>query len=494
MKISVAAGDGIGNEIMTSVLTILAATSAPLEYNMVKMGKLVALAGEPTGISGEARRSVESTGVLLKGPVETPVGPEFKSLNVTARKLWGTFANKRVFRTLPGVPSVAAGRQLDLTIVRENIEDTYGAIEHMQTHDVAQCRRLITRPGCQQLHEYVFEMAARKGAGRVTCGHKASVMKLTDGMFLETFYEVARKFPTIQADDVLTDELAMRLVLDAGEFDVIVLPNLQGDILTDMTAGLVGGLAYSPSANIGDGICIFEPAHGAAPQIAGKDLANPTALLLSATMMLRHLGLVAHASAIEIALNHTLLKMHQRRDLMEPIPIFRTSRFTELMLEDLARLHVPEVRNWTVETAPRPEPVMKMTESTQRTALRGIDVFVQFDSSPARLVEKLEQLDLPLPLTMVSNRGTQVWPTGSAHTDCVNHYRLRFASDGTVEQAQLLSVLSLLGDNFSLCGSEWLRDFDGQPAYSRAQSGDSVSAAAQSAGHSQTSVHPRRHP
>ena len=228
MKISVAKGDGIGPQIMDSVLSIFAAAAVPLEYEMVEMGKQVAISGQRTGISQEASDSVETTGMLFKGPMETPKGGGYKSVNVTARKMWGTFANKRVYRIFPGVPSPLRRTTLDLTMVRENIEDTYGGIEHMQTHDVAQCRRLITRPGCEQVHRYTFEMAVRKGARRVTCGHKANIMKLTDGLFLDTFYEVARDYPQINADDVIVDAMAMKLVLDPSAFDVIVLPNLQG--------------------------------------------------------------------------------------------------------------------------------------------------------------------------------------------------------------------------------------------------------------------------
>jgi isocitrate dehydrogenase len=178
MKITLAPGDGIGPEIMGSVLQIFDKARVPLEYDLVAMGKEVVLAGDVTGISETARRSVESTGILFKGPMETPKGSGHKSVNVTARKLWGVFANKRVYRTFSRVPTPTGVHGLDLTMVRENIEDTYGAVEHMQTHDVAQCRRFISRPGSEQVHRYTFEVAARKGARRVTCAHKANIMKM----------------------------------------------------------------------------------------------------------------------------------------------------------------------------------------------------------------------------------------------------------------------------------------------------------------------------
>ncbi|MCA9557818.1 MAG: hypothetical protein KC583_04560, partial [Myxococcales bacterium] len=395
MKITVAKGDGIGPEVMDAVLDIFVAAKVPLDYDLVAMGKQVALAGDVTGISPEARRSVESTGILFKGPMETPKGGGYKSVNVTARKLWGTFANKRVFRTLPDVPTAVRARNLHLTMVRENIEDTYGAVEHMQTHDVAQCRRFITRPGSEQVHRYTFEMAARKGARRVTCAHKANIMKLTDGLFLEAFYDVAKDYPQIQVDDVIVDALAMRLVLAPEDFDVVVLPNLQGDILTDLAAGLVGGLAYAPSANIGDGICIFEAVHGTAPDIVGQDLANPTALLLSGTMMLRHLGLVEHAATIEGALDVTLRALHRRPDLAQPIPPLRTGRFVDTMVEALRGSRPPAPQAVERPFVPRREPVMRVTEPVPTTALVGVDVFLESSLAPAPLAEQLKALGGP---------------------------------------------------------------------------------------------------
>ncbi|MCB9919117.1 MAG: isocitrate dehydrogenase [Planctomycetes bacterium] len=463
MKITIAQGDGIGPEVMGVALDVFRAANVPLDYEEVAMGKSVALAGELSGISEEARASVEETGILFKGPMETPKGGGYKSVNVTARKLWGAFANKRVYRILPGVRSVLGDRHLDLTMIRENIEDTYGAVEHMQTHDVAQCRRFITRPGCEQVHRYTFEAAARKGAHRVTCAHKANIMKMTDGLFLETFYEVAKDYPQLQADDVIVDALAMKLVIEPESFDVIVLPNFQGDILTDLAAGLVGGLAYAPSANIGESVCIFEAVHGTAPDIVGQDLANPTALLLSGTMMLRHLGLVSHAEAIDTALERTLLSMTQNRD-----HTFRTSDFRERMLRELEGVAIDGAVTRQL-TIPRREPKMIVTPEPSTTELRGVDVFVESPLAPSAVAAMVDGLDPSLHLTMISNRGTQVWPTGSAFTDCVNHYRIRFESDQPVEQHALIALMADVGHRFPICSAEWLRVIDGKRAYSLAQ-------------------------
>ena len=469
MKITVAPGDGIGPEIMDVVLDVFRATRVPLEFEEVAMGKEVALAGEQTGISEEARASVEETGILFKGPMETPKGGGYKSVNVTARKLWGCFANKRVYRALPGVKNPLGLDHLDLTMVRENIEDTYGAVEHMQTPDVAQCRRFITRPGSEQVHRYTFEMAARKGARRVTCAHKANIMKLTDGLFLETFYDVAKDYPQLEADDVIVDALAMKLVLDPTEFDVIVLPNFQGDILTDLAAGLVGGLAYAPSANIGDHVCIFEAVHGTAPDIYGQDLANPSALLLSGTMMLRHIGLVEHAQLIEDALDRTLLQLKERKDLHEHVKGFRTSIFRYMLLEEIRNAGTPKGTPTISTLIPRAEPRMIVNRTPETNTLRGVDVFLDSDLSPSALASQLQALATDLELTMVSNRGTQVWPTGSTFTDCVNHYRVRFEIPGDVPQDSIVRLLGTVSERFPLCGAEWLREIDGQMAYSLAQ-------------------------
>src|SRR6476620_1739045 len=340
MKIAVAKGDGIGPEIMDAVLNIFNANNVPLEYDFVGMGKWVFDKGFSDGMPPEARHTIESLGLLYKGPMETPKGKGVKSINVTARKTWNTYANNRVFQSLHGVDTVfsKAGIPIDITIVRENIEDTYGGIEHMLTQDVALSRRFITRPGSLQVIKYAFEMAKKKGARRITCGHKANIMKLTDGLFLECFYEVAKLYPELKSDDVIVDDLAMKLVVRPQEFDVVFLTNLQGDIISDLCACLVGGLGFAPSANIGDHISIFEAVHGTAPDIAGKNIANPTALLLSGFAMLRHLGFMENASTIENALLYTLESGVHTGDFGDKsIPAVNTTAFADYILSNFGK-------------------------------------------------------------------------------------------------------------------------------------------------------------
>src|SRR5271154_2799855 len=335
MKIAVAKGDGIGPEIMDVVLKIFNANKVPLEYEFVDMGKWVFDKGFSNGMTPESQHTIEELGLLFKGPMETPKGKGVKSVNVTARKTWNTYANKRVFQTLHGVDTVfsKAGIPIDITIVRENIEDTYGGIEHMPTHDVALSRRFITRPGSLQVIKYAFEMAKKKGTKRITCGHKANIMKLTDGLFLECFNEVAKEYPEIKSDDVIVDDLCMKLVTRPDTFDVVVLTNLQGDIVSDLCAGLVGGLGFAPSANIGDHISIFEAVHGTAPDIAGKNIANPTSLILSGLMMLRHIQLFRQAALIENALLATLESGIHTGDFGDKtIPGKNTSEFAQAII------------------------------------------------------------------------------------------------------------------------------------------------------------------
>src|SRR5882762_2825804 len=388
MKIAVANGDGIGPEIMAAVLKIFAANNVPLEYEFADMGKWVFDKGFSNGMTPEAQKSIESLGLLFKGPMETPKGKGVKSVNVTARKTWNTYANKRVFQTLHGVDTVfsKAGIPIDITIVRENIEDTYGGIEHMLTQDVALSRRFITRPGSLQVIKYAFEMARKNGARRITCGHKANIMKLTDGLFLECFQEVAKEYPELKSDDIIVDDLAMKLVIGPQDFDVVVLTNLQGDIISDLCAGLVGGLGFAPSANIGDHIAIFEAVHGTAPDIAGKNIANPTALLLSGIAMLRHLGLMKNAAVIENALLYTLEQGVHTGDFGDKsTPSLNTTAFSEAIIKNFGK--TPEhMARPLLPNMPVTPTLFKLDQNTmmvsddsadEKEYIVGVDMFIE---------------------------------------------------------------------------------------------------------------------
>ena len=481
MKIAVAKGDGIGPEIMDAVLSIFNAGKVPLEYTFVDMGKWVFDKGFSNGMTPEAQLTIEELGILFKGPMETPKGKGVKSVNVTARKTWNTYANKRVFQTLHGVDTVfsKAGIPIDITIVRENIEDTYGGIEHMLTQDVALSRRFITRPGSLQVIKYAFEMAKKKGARRITCGHKANIMKLTDGLFLECFQEVAKEYPELKSDDIIVDDLAMKLVVRPQEFDVVVLTNLQGDIISDLCAGLVGGLGFAPSANIGDHIAIFEAVHGTAPDIAGKNIANPTALLLSGISMLRHLGLMENAAIIENALLYTLEQGVHTGDFGDKnTPTLNTTAFAQAIVANFGKQPIHMARP-LLPNAPVTQTEFKLSrnemmvsEETQQEVIVGVDLFIESSGQPQFIAKKCERhAGVKFKLVSISNRGTQVWPTGSVYTNLVNQYNARFESiDGSpLNQQDVLGLYVSLSGDFKICSSELLNMWGEKKAYSLAQ-------------------------
>ncbi|MET0394525.1 MAG: isocitrate/isopropylmalate family dehydrogenase [Chitinophagaceae bacterium] len=481
MKIAVAKGDGIGPEIMDAVLKVFEANKTPLEYEFVDMGKWVFDKGFSNGMTPEAKQTIEDLGVLFKGPMETPKGKGVKSVNVTARKTWNTYANKRVFQTLHGVDTVfsKAGIPIDITVVRENIEDTYGGIEHMLTHDVALSRRFITRPGSLQVIKYAFEMARKKKARRITCGHKANIMKITDGLFLECFYEVAKDYPDLKADDVIVDDLCMKLVTRPDSFDVVVLTNLQGDIVSDLCAGLVGGLGFAPSANIGDHICIFEAVHGTAPDIAGKNIANPTALLLSGLAMLRHLGYMANAAEIENALLYTLEQGVRTGDFGDKgLPALNTTQFAEAIIGNFGRQPKQNAKELLPNMPATPtffklekNPMLVSAESEEEQIV-GVDMFIESDKQPEAIAHKCRRhAGVKFILVNVSNRGTQVWPTGSVFTNLVNQYNVRFESiDGLpLNQQDVIGLYVSLSGDFKICSLELLNSWGNKKAYSLAQ-------------------------
>ncbi len=481
MKIAVAKGDGIGPEIMDAVLKIFNANKVPLDYENVEMGKWVFDKGFSNGMTPEAKHTIENLGILFKGPMETPKGKGVKSINVTARKTWNTYANKRIFQTLHGVDTVfsKAGIGIDITIVRENIEDTYGGVEHMLTHDVALSRRFITRPGSLQVIRYAFEMAKKKNARRITCGHKANIMKITDGLFLECFYEVAKEYPELKADDVIVDDLCMKLVTRPDTFDVVVLTNLQGDIVSDLCAGLVGGLGFAPSANIGDHICIFEAVHGTAPDIAGKNIANPTALLLSGIAMLRHLGFMENAAIIENALLYTLENGVHTGDFgNKEIPSVNTVIFADTIISNFgkepaagAKPILPNMPMTPTHFKLEKNPMLVSIEMSEEKIM-GVDMFIESDEQPQAIAKKCERhAGVKFKLINISNRGTQVWPTGSVYTNLVNQYNARFETlDGEpLNQQDVIGLYVSLSGNFKICSFELLNMWGDKKAYSLAQ-------------------------
>jgi isocitrate dehydrogenase len=327
--------------------------------------------------------------------------------------------------------------------------------------------------------KYAFEMAKKNGARRITCGHKANIMKLTDGLFLECFQEVAKQYPELKSDDIIVDDLAMKLVVRPQEFDVVVLTNLQGDIISDLCAGLVGGLGFAPSANIGDHIAIFEAVHGTAPDIAGKNIANPTALLLSGIAMLRHLGYMQNAAVIENALLYTLEQGIHTGDFgNKSIPGKNTTEFSQAIIgnfgkkpEHGAKAVVPNM-HVTPTVFKLDHNQMMVSEETLKEYIIGVDMFIESSEQPEYIAKKCQRHGgVKFNLVNISNRGTQVWPTGSVYTNLVNLYNVRFESlDGSpLNQQDVLGLYVSLSGDFKICSSELLNMLGGKKAYSLAQ-------------------------
>ena len=295
-KVTLIPGDGSGPEVIAAAKRVVEATGVAIEWEQAEAGAaMIEKYGTP--LPDETIESIRRNGVALKGPVTTPVGTGFRSVNVAMRKIFDLYANVRPAKTYPGV--ITRFENIDLVVVRENTEDLYAGIEHMVGEDAAESIKLITRKGCERIIRYAFDFAVREGRKKVTAVHKANIMKCTDGMFLDIARQIAKEYPQIEFNDSIVDAMCMRLVMHPEDYDVLVCPNLYGDIVSDLCAGLVGGLGLTPSANIGVSGAIFEPIHGSAPDIAGQHKINPTAAILSASLMLAHLGEAKAAADIK---------------------------------------------------------------------------------------------------------------------------------------------------------------------------------------------------
>lgn len=302
-KVTLIPGDGSGPEVIAAAKRVVEATGVAIEWEQAEAGAaMIEKYGTP--LPDETIESIRRNGVALKGPVTTPVGTGFRSVNVAMRKIFDLYANVRPAKTYPGV--ISRYDNIDLVVVRENTEDLYAGIEHMVGEDAAESIKLITRKGCERIIRYAFDFAVRESRKKVTAVHKANIMKCTDGMFLDIARQIAKEYPQIEFNDSIVDAMCMRLVMYPEDYDVLVCPNLYGDIVSDLCAGLVGGLGLTPSANIGVSGAIFEPIHGSAPDIAGQHKINPTAAILSASLMLAHLGEAKAAADIEQAVTKVI--------------------------------------------------------------------------------------------------------------------------------------------------------------------------------------------
>ena len=473
-RVTALPGDGIGPEVFDATRRIFEAAGAPIEWEVAIAGGEAFKKGIPSGAPRETLDSIAKNGLALKGPLETPVGYGAKSANVTLRKHFELYANIRPVRELPGIKTPFSGRGIDMVIVRENVEDVYAGIEHMQTSDVAQCLKLMTRPGCERIIRAAFGLAVAEDRKKVTCATKANIMKLTEGMMKRVFEQVGPEFPTIAQDHIIIDNCAHQLVIAPEQFDVIVTSNMNGDIISDLAAGLVGGLGIAPSANLGDRAAIFEAVHGSAPTIAGKGLANPTALLSAAIMMLRHIGAFDTAATIEQALFITLAEGENLTGDLSPRGHgVGTDKFVGQVIENLGRAsNLPSREYRRLELTPWPN-LTAHTEPKTRELL-GVDVFLESDLSAAELGASLETIaeGSALRLDSISNRGVQVWPSTGGQTFLVDHFDCRFMlkepAAGNGPQG-ISDLVKAIGQKHSWMHVEKLQRFDGKDAFERPQ-------------------------
>jgi isocitrate dehydrogenase len=473
-KITVLPGDGIGPEVVDSALEIIKATGVAVEFEKCEAGARAFAKGIVTGIPKETIDSIERTRVVLKGPLETPIGYGNRSANVTLRTLFETYGNIRPVRELPGVQTAFTGRALDIVIVRENIEDLYAGIEYMQTPGVAESLKLISREGCEKIVKLAFAYAIAEGRKAVHCATKSNILKLTEGLLQHTFEELSPQYPSITSKHILIDNAAHQLAMRPEQFDVIVTTNMNGDILSDLTSGLTGGLGFAPSANIGNDVSIFEAVHGSAPDIAGKNKANPTALILSAAMMLRQIGEGKAANDVEQAVLVTLESGIRTSDMMGSERPTSTTDFTRAVISNLGKTSkVSPPKKYTKVELPAARPGVNAVPATSRK-LTGVDIYIESDLEPNALASDLEKLtsSLPLTLQMITNRGAIVFPSKGRGVSLVDHYRCRFVlrdASSNLGEADILSLLGSIAVGHRWMHVEKLQEFDGEQAYSKSQ-------------------------
>ncbi|MDX1917943.1 MAG: NADP-dependent isocitrate dehydrogenase [Candidatus Caenarcaniphilales bacterium] len=472
VPITVAYGDGIGPEIMEATLHIINEAGAQLEPEVIEIGEKVYLKGESAGILPSAWESLRRTKVFLKAPITTPQGGGFKSLNVTARKTLGLYANVRP--CISYHPFVKSKHPImDLVIVRENEEDLYGGIEHQQTPDVVQCLKLITRPGCEKIVRYAFEYAIRNGRKKITCFTKDNIMKMTDGLFHKVFDEIGAEYPTIEKDHWIID-IGMAKIADTPEdFDVIVMPNLYGDIASDVAAQISGSVGLAGSANIGDHCAMFEAIHGSAPKRAGMNVANPSGLFLGSVLMLLHIGQWEIAERAHNAWLKTLEDGILTYDVAKGGPSVGTKEFAQEVVKRLGQKpNTLKAVDYAKAASQQMKPYV-YKKSTAKRELNGVDIFLFSQDETNTIGKKIEAVaGDKFKFVMMSNRGTKVYPNPLPETFLVDHWRTRFTrKDGTtITHQDLRDLLSRVeGAGLDWIKLENLYMIDGERSYSLAQ-------------------------
>jgi isocitrate dehydrogenase len=473
--ITVAFGDGIGPEIMKATLGVVHAAGANLACESIEIGERVYESGYSAGITPSCWDSLRRSRVFLKAPITTPQGGGFKSLNVTVRKTLGLFANVRPCVTY--APFVRTRHPaMDVVIIRENEEDLYAGIEHRQTDEVYQCLKLITRPGSEKIVRYAFEYARANGRKKVTCFTKDNIMKLTDGLFHKVFDEIAAEYPDIEHEHWIVDIGAAKLADTPEAFDVIVMPNLYGDILSDVAAQIAGSVGLAPSANIGEHCAMFEAIHGSAPRRAGQDLANPSGLLLAGVMMMVHIGQPEVAETVHNAWLKTIEDGIHTYDIFvdgKSAKKVGTAAFADAVIERLGQ-SPKMLKPVSYVGAAKPFEVPRAKPRTRsKKELVGIDVFVDSVRPVEALAHDMQAASNALfELTMITNRGVKVWPDGLPETFCTDHWRCRYLAkpDKQFNKSMIVELLNnLIHRGVDFIKTEHLYAFDGVPGYSLGQ-------------------------
>ena len=474
--ITVAYGDGIGPEIMNATLQILDAAGAALEIETIEIGEKVYLRGNTSGIEPSSWASLLRTQVFLKAPITTPQGGGFKSLNVTTRKTLGQYANVRPCVSYhPFIDTKHPN--MDLVIVRENEEDLYAGIEYQLSPEVTSCIKLISRPGTEKIVRYAFEYARRHNRKKVTCFAKDNIMKMTDGLFHKVFDEIAAQYPDIQNEYWIVDIGAAKMADTPEAFDVIVMPNLYGDILSDVAAQIAGSVGLAGSANVGDKCAMFEAIHGSAPRRAGQNLANPSGLLMGAVLMLVHINQPEVAERVHNGWLRTI------EDGIHTYDIFTNGMSTqkvgtrEFACAVIARLGQKPNRLKPVTYARHgefaaPAPAAASAASQAAREIKGLDVFVYWPArNPNELAAVMGRFASDgLSLQMIDNRGVKVWPAGMAETFCTDSFRCRFIAQDRTDMGRCIALLQRIADGgIEIAMTETLRSFNGQSGFSLAQ-------------------------
>lgn len=471
-KITLIPGDGIGPEVVFSAKKVIDALGLSIDWEICEAGAQTFKKGIVTGVPFETIESIKRTKVALKGPLETPVGFGEKSANVTLRKLFDTYGNIRPVKNIPGIQSPYEHYNIDMIIVRENVEDLYTGIEHMQTPDLAQTLKLISRWGCEKIVRLAFAIAEAEGRQKVTCATKANIMKMTEGMMKRVFEDVASEFPHVKSEHMIVDNCAHQMVMNPEQFDVVVMTNLNGDILSDLGSALVGGLGIAPGANYGDQVAIFEAVHGSAPSMADQNRANPTAVIASSIMMLRHLGEFEAANTIENALHVTISNgRHLTEDISKSTDVGSTTEFTDAVINNLGKTH----SDW-IKRAYNPlkfkHVSMKEDKVIQHTI--GVDVFIHSSLHSVKLGAELDLIakEVGFNLKMIANRGVQVYPDiGGLEGEVSPHHQCRFIWTGAEDliEENIFKLLYKIGANYKWVHIERLQTLDGKSSYTKVQ-------------------------